>query len=145
MKKSGFILCLMVLGCIGYGQKKQDTLIQKDTVYGILEQGELLPRTIDAGIAPLEFDNQEAKIVVEPFVNKAGREYPDLAEYYLEFNEEQYFIKFSESGITPATLKPLVGQSVYFDGELREGMWDSDDPNVQSRIGNYLAVKRVRK
>lgn len=132
MKKPVLLLCLILLSCLGYDQTASD--IVKTIPAEELEVNR-----------PERFKNQEAKIVVEPFVNKAGRTYPDLAEYYLEFNGERYFIKFSESKITSATLKPLVGQSIYFDGELREGMWDSDDPNVQSRIGHYLAVKRVRK
>jgi len=92
-----------------------------------------------------KIENQKATVVVEVFTDKGGRKHPEIVDYYLAFDDKQYFIKFSESTISPGSLKPLVGKSVYFYGYLKNGLWDTDDPNVQSRIGKYLKVTRLMK
>lgn len=92
-----------------------------------------------------KIENQKATVVVEVFTDKGGRKRPEIVNYYLSFDDNQYFIKFSESTIRPGSIKPLVGKSVYFYGYLKNGLWDTDDPNVQSRTGKYLQVTRLMK
>ena len=92
-----------------------------------------------------KIENQKATVVIEVFTDKGGRKHPEIVDYYLSFDDKQYFIKFSESTIRPGSLQPLVGKSVYFYGYLKNGLWDTDDPKVQSRIGNYLKVTRLMK
>jgi len=91
------------------------------------------------------YDNKEAKIIAEIFVDKGGREHPEIVEYFLEFGGKRYWIKFAESKVSVAAVKALAGQSIYFDGKLENGLWDTDNPEVQSRIGDFLIVDTIRK
>ena len=83
-----------------------------------------------------------AKVVRQPMVNKAGRVL-EGSEYYLVYDGDEKFIKFSESEIDPADLDPYLDKSIEFRLIQREGLWDTDDPNVQSRIGEYVAVLEI--
>lgn len=91
------------------------------------------------------YDNKEAKIIAEIFVDKGGREHPEIVEYYLEFGGKQHWIKFADSKVSVEAVKALAGQTIYFDGKLENGLWDTDNPEVQSRIGEFLIVDNMRK
>jgi hypothetical protein len=75
--------------------------------------------------------------------NKAGRELPGLGDYYLKIKKKEYFIKVSESTIDSEELKSLLGQKTKYEVIFSDGLWDTDDPNVQSRIGEYIVILHV--
>lgn len=84
------------------------------------------------------------KVISKSFVNKVGKEFPDISEFYFRHFYKNYFIKMSES-------EQNVVLSEYYDDfarvncEIREGLWDGDDPNAQSRVGEYLAIFHIEK
>ena len=83
--------------------------------------------------------NVEAKVIKEPFVNKAGNEL-DFSEYYIEVKQHTYFIKWSESKVQQSDIEPFVNKKVKLKIEVKDGLWDTDDPNMQSRIGKYAVI-----
>ncbi len=125
----------IVDGTLTKETQQPDEMIEDDLEFLWIEE-EMLP-------GRESIDKQKAKVIAQAFTNKAGREYPDIVEYFLEFGGRRHFIKFSESRITPEQLKPYAGKTILFDGELVEGLWDTDDPNVQSRVGEYLVVYKL--
>ncbi len=82
------------------------------------------------------------QIVTESFVNKIGKEMPEYQEYYFRHAGENYFIKLSECK-TDVNMSSLVGQYVKVKGEFLDGLWDTNDPNVQSRIGTYFVFSQL--
>ena len=82
------------------------------------------------------------KIISENFVNKAGKEY-EWKEYYLVYNGETRFIKISDSQIKPDELASIEGKTLQFRILEKTGLWDTNDPNAQSRIGDYVAVIEI--
>jgi hypothetical protein len=83
-----------------------------------------------------------AKVIRQPMVNKAGRVL-EGGEYYLVYDGDERFIKFTESSIDPSDLEPYLDKTIEFRLIEREGLWDTDNPNVQSRIGKYVAVLEI--
>ena len=83
------------------------------------------------------------KLVYKPFINKGGREIPGVGDYFLDAGKESWFIRLDNSKVKEDELKPLLDQKVKLEVSQREGLWDTDDPNVQSRIGKYIVVLRI--
>jgi hypothetical protein len=84
------------------------------------------------------------KIIKESFVDKGGREHPNIQEFYFVCFEKQFFIK--TTGITFAgNLSDYVNTYVRIHASVESGLWDTDDPNVQSRIGDYLIINHIEK
>ena len=51
----------------------------------------------------------KGEIVKINFVNKAGRENPDIYDLWFQSGNQKYFIKISESKVDQATLEKWVG------------------------------------
>lgn len=101
---------------------------------------EITPNESDAS-DPTGKKQVEAKVIYVPFENKAGRLIEGVGDYFLVYENMEWFVKFDCSeGVNPEDLKPLIDQMVKFSLTEREGQWDSDDPNVQSRIGKYVCI-----
>ena len=94
-------------------------------------------------------DKAEKEIIVKATVlqiqgtNKAGRPLPGSGDFYLLYKNEEHFIKFSESKIKPEQLNRYIGKKCEFRIIERNGLWDTDNPEVQSRIGDYVSVLEI--
>ncbi|MBN2776747.1 MAG: hypothetical protein JXR36_03850 [Bacteroidales bacterium] len=76
------------------------------------------------------------------FVNKAGVEQPGYQEHYFLCNSGEYFIKKSESHYQ-LNIKDAENQHVKVLAHIEEGLWDTNDPNVQSRVGPYICIDSI--
>ena len=85
----------------------------------------------------------KAKVVKEPTKNKAGRVLDGVFSYYLKYDGNSRFIKFSESEVSPSELDSIGDQNIEFRILEKNGLWDTDDPNVQSRIGDYVCILEI--
>ncbi len=83
------------------------------------------------------------QFVLVPFHNKIGRPIEGVKDWFFETKNKRLFIKDLAAGITDENLKQLKGKTVKIRAQLQEGLWDTDDPNVQSRIGEYLVVFEI--
>jgi len=84
-------------------------------------------------------------ITAVPTRNKAGRLLEGVSSYFLEYNDNRSFIKMMESKIEYDALKSLIDKPAIFEIQEKNGLWDTDDPNVQSRIGEYIVIINVVK
>jgi hypothetical protein len=85
-------------------------------------------------------------LVSKPFVNKVGRA-TGPEELHLRLSMGDFFIKFSESALSPDQLRPFLGEAVTVEGEIRHGAWDlgpGAPEEAQSRIGDYLVIRALR-
>jgi len=82
----------------------------------------------------------EGRIITSAFKNKIGKELAGISDNMFRTKNESYFIKLSESKISIVDVERLMGEEISIEGEIRDGLWDTDDPNVQSRIGNYIVI-----
>jgi hypothetical protein len=85
----------------------------------------------------------EAKLIQLKMRNKAGKELPGAGDFYLILNEDEVFIKLMESKVTNNQLTPLINKKSTFRIIHRDGLWDTDDPMVQSRIGPYVVILEI--
>ncbi|MDD5361084.1 MAG: DUF6265 family protein [Ignavibacteria bacterium] len=87
----------------------------------------------------------EGKFLKENFVTKADRKLNDVFDYFFEIQGIKYFIKFSDSSVKKDEIDRYLNQPVHAAIMFRNGLWDTDDRNVQSRIGNYISVAKVNE
>lgn len=83
------------------------------------------------------------KLIEVPFVNKAGRVIPNMGDLFLKIGEEEYFIKFMEGKVLRVDLEKYLNQSIKVKGYLSSGLWDTDNPEMQSRFGDYMVVLEI--
>lgn len=93
----------------------------------------------------------KGRIVEKAYVNKRGittdqKEYyfiPADAEVTSKGLAKEYFIKFMEGIVSKNDLLPFIGKEVTLTAVVREGLWDTMNPEQASRIGHYAAVQSV--
>ena len=93
-------------------------------------------------------DQPESEIVTGKLIrkkayNKAGREMPGDGDFFLEIKGKEIFVKMMASEVTSDELKPLLNQKAKYRIIRSEGLWDTDDPRVQSRVGPYVAIIEI--
>ena len=79
-------------------------------------------------------------IVQEKSINKIGKEMPGPGDYYLKIKSKRYFIKFDYGSTMINDVEALLGEKRKFTVTFCNGLWDTDDPSVQSRVGDYVKI-----
>lgn len=85
----------------------------------------------------------EAKVIYVPFVNKAGKLIEGAGDYFLVYDGLEWFIKFSAGNVLRTDIEKLLDKTAKFRLTEHDGLWDTNDPGVQSRIGKYVAVYSI--
>lgn len=85
----------------------------------------------------------KGRIIKLPFENKAGRVIDGVYDYFIVFNGINYFIKTMLPPLNRNGLDKYLDKEVLCNVLLKNGMWDSDDSNVQSRVGKYVILKDI--
>ena len=86
----------------------------------------------------------QAKLIQKKSFNKAGKELPGAGDYYLVIGSDELFVKLSDSGVTQDELTPMLDQKITYTIIRKDGLWDTDDPNVQSRVGPYVSIMTMQ-
>ena len=87
-----------------------------------------------------EFKIMKGKIVIVDFVNKGGQKIPGAFDYFFKINGEKLFIKITEGKVSRDEIAKYLNKEVEIKGFKSGGLWDTDDPNVQSRVGDYVVI-----
>jgi len=85
----------------------------------------------------------QAKVTYKPFVNKAGKTIPDAGDYFLLYDNYEWFIKFSAGNVLRTDIEKLLDQTTTFKVFELEGLWDTNDPTIQSRVGKYVSIHEI--
>lgn len=85
----------------------------------------------------------EGTIIEVPFVNKAGRTIPGASSLFFKTTEDRYFIKFRAGKVLREEVEKFINQPLKVKGYITFGLWDADSNNVQSRVGDYMAVMEI--
>lgn len=93
--------------------------------------------------APGPSIHMEGIFIERSFINKAGREYTSVRELYFRTGGEEYFVRLDRSRVKADLLRALAGKPVRVRAVKAFGLWDTDDPNVQSRVGEYLMIEEI--
>lgn len=96
----------------------------------------------------IEIENSEYMwktgiITMSPFVNKIGEVMPEYAEHYFLCSEGEYFIKLMDCKNVNAEVKDFKNKYVKMHISIGDGLWDTNDPNVQSRVGSYVIYDSI--
>ena len=86
----------------------------------------------------------KGKIIQKKSFNKAGRELPGDGDFFLKYKGEELFVKITEGKVTTEELHQNLNTKRKFEVRFSQGLWDTDDPNVQSRIGKYVVIMEVK-
>lgn len=87
---------------------------------------------------------RNAIIYSESFTDKGGHEHPEIKDYFLFTQEGEYFIKLSECKATDLKIDQLNAHLVKVRVKISDGLWDTNDPNVQSRVGSYAVFDSIQ-
>lgn len=85
----------------------------------------------------------EGIVVQEQFINKGGKEIDGVFDFFLGYGNQKRFIKLMESKVSADDLLETIGKTASFEIIERHGLWDTDDPNVQSRVGDYVVILKI--
>ncbi len=102
-------------------------------------------------IAIEEIDNtneyvwETGTIIWEPFVNKIGEVIPEYGDYYFVCMDGEYFIKLMDCKKINVDLKDYKNNYIRMRICMHDGLWDTNDPNVQSRVGQYITFDSIVK
>jgi hypothetical protein len=77
-------------------------------------------------------------------LNKAGNVLAGDGDFFIDFNAKSYFVKLSAGSVTGEELKAIMNVKTTFELVILEGLWDTDDPNVQSRVGEYVKIISIQ-
>lgn len=97
----------------------------------------------------------EGKIIKSLQVNKAGRKLKIYDYFFVEKkSKKQYFIKSAANTISIDKIEKHI---IYSDtlnnatkklkikGKKQTGLWDTDNPEQQSRVGDYIHIYEIIK
>ena len=91
----------------------------------------------------IKLKTYEGKIVKVQFIDKGGRVHEDIFSYYFETENEKLFIKIQEGKVHRDKIAKYYNKFIRIKGYKSTGLWDTDDPNVQSRVGDYIVIYKV--
>ncbi len=91
----------------------------------------------------MDIKTYQGKLVDVPFVNKAGRKIEGASNMFFETEEDRYFIKSYEDKISYSDLRKHIGKPIRIKARKTFGLWDTDDPGVQSRIGEFFKIIEI--
>ena len=85
----------------------------------------------------------QGKIIKRDFLSKKGVKVRDTYDLFFETTDTAYFIKMSESKITQSQAVKYLNKPITIKGKFKDGLWDTSDPKVQSRMGTYLIIQKI--
>jgi hypothetical protein len=123
-----------------FSPNNQMTAIIEGISNGIYKKTEFnfkkIPSLFDTGVFT-------GKLIKETFYNKAGKEIKGVFDYFVIIEDTHYFVRFKESNISLKELEKYLEKEVCLKLRFRWGLWDTDDENVQSRIGRYVEIMEI--
>jgi len=75
----------------------------------------------------------------------------DEKEFYIRIDELNYFVKFSESKVTPNDLKKHINKTIVIEGTIKNGPWEAPKPGTlasneqgeKTRAGMYITIDKI--
>ena len=66
-------------------------------------------------------------------------------DYFFKSKGNSYFVKLidAENGISSSDIENNLGPKIKVKGFIAEGLWDTNNPEVQSRIGEYIVITEL--
>lgn len=95
----------------------------------------------------------EGRIIKTPMFNKANRKL-NVYDLFFVTGKEEYFIKINSHTVPRQELESLLIKKsednyespvIKIKGEIKDGLWDTNDPTQQSRIGEYILIYEIGK
>lgn len=89
--------------------------------------------------------------IVEVSMKMKNSKISSHTDYYVRRSVQDYFIKFCDGFVSKReleyemTMKDGVSEPLELEVEIKDGLWDSCDPDeiVQSRTGKYIVIHRI--
>ena len=87
----------------------------------------------------------KGEFVKHEFYNKAGRLIEGAYDVFFKTDEEEIFVKRIKCSFPQGELKDNLNISFEIKAVKVFGLWDADDNNVQSRVGDFLEIYEIIK
>jgi hypothetical protein len=82
-------------------------------------------------------------ITMSPFITKFGEEIPENSQHYFLCSNGKYFIKLMNCKNVNADVKDFKNKYVKMKISIHDGLWDTNNPEHQSRIGPYVIYDSI--
>ncbi len=144
MKKIVILICLVVPFSFIFSSNTE-ALPQNSTLSDMINIRDSIKLYYDSVmvVTPADTLTLEGIFIKEQFVNKAGREIPGVFDWFFETNGKKYFVKIRAEDVTTEKLEIYKNELLHVRGLIREGLWDTDDNNIQSRVGKYIVILQL--
>lgn len=83
------------------------------------------------------------RFIKVPFENKVGKVVEGIEDYFFEYNHQKKFVKWAESSIKPSDIEHLINKIIRVQLVEKNGLWDTDNPEQQSRVGDYVCILSI--
>ncbi len=103
---------------------------------------ENLDKTTDTTQTNTSNITYKGMIVSYPFVNKVGEEMPEYAETYFLCSKGEFYIKKKECNFD-GKFENYINMYVEVSATIKDGLWDTNDPNMESRVGPYITIDKI--
>ncbi|MDD3687093.1 MAG: hypothetical protein PHE56_10055 [Bacteroidales bacterium] len=90
------------------------------------------------------YEWKNAIIYSESFTDKGGQEHHEIKDYFIFTQDGEYFIKLSECKTSDLKIEQINAHLVRVRVKISDGLWDTNDPNVQSRVGSYAVFDSIQ-
>ncbi|MDD2636442.1 MAG: hypothetical protein PHW82_13205 [Bacteroidales bacterium] len=94
-------------------------------------------------IEDVEYIWEKGIITWKPFVNKIGELVLEYGDYYFVYSEGEYFIKLINCNTANSNIKDFKNKFVNIKISTHDGLWDTNDPNIESRVGPYIIYDSI--
>jgi len=144
MKKIVIFICLVVPFSFIFSSNTE-ALPQNSTLLNMRNIRDSIKLYYDSAIVvtPADTVTLEGKFLKEQFFNKAGREIPGVFDWFFETIGNKYFVKIRAEDVTTEKLEIYKNELLHVRGLIFEGLWDTDNPDVQSRVGKYIVILQL--
>ena len=85
----------------------------------------------------------QGKIVTESFKDQRGRVHTNRIDFYFEYAGKKWFIKLIDSEITKENLVPYIDKTIEVEAEFHQGLWDTNNLMIASRVGEYVVILHI--
>lgn len=104
-------------------------------------------KSLDAVV--LKGNQKKGTVLHLPRKTKEGLS--DEKELYVRIDELNYFVKFSESKVSPADLKKYINEIIVIEGTIKNGSWEApkagsltkNEASEKGRAGMYITIDKI--
>lgn len=108
-------------------------------------QSSHVSNNVSTPISNNDFEIKTGLIAIDYFVDKGGNTHKEIVDYYFICSEGNFFIKLSSCTGIEGKIADYTNNYVRIYAQINDGLWDTNNPSIQSRVGSYVIFNKIEK